>query len=78
MSFHVYKSILKVWSKKTDQNVTKNWCEMLAHFMKENINAVNMKCLISFCLALSGSNAPIERVLSIINALQSDKSRLKI
>jgi hypothetical protein len=45
---------------------------MLAHFKKENINAVNTKCLISFSLALPGPNAPIGRVFSIINALWSD------
>jgi uncharacterized protein YjaZ len=52
---------------------------MLAYFTKENINAVNINCLISFCLALPGSNALIEHVFSIINVLWSDeKSRLKI
>jgi hypothetical protein len=46
---------------------------MLAPFTKENINAVNIKCLISFCLALPGSNALIESVFSIINTLWSDE-----
>jgi hypothetical protein len=45
---------------------------MLVYFTKENINAVNIKCLISFSLALTGSNAPIECVFSIINTLLSD------
>jgi hypothetical protein len=61
--------------KKNDQNVTEKWCEMLAHFTKENINAVNIKCLIRFCLALPGSNAPIERVFSIINVLLSHEKK---
>jgi hypothetical protein len=50
---------------------------MFAHFTKENINTVNIKCLISFCFALPGSNEPIERVFSIINAL-SDEKKLKM
>jgi hypothetical protein len=45
-------------------NVTQKWCEMLAHFTKENINTVNIKCLISFCLALPGSNGLTEHVFS--------------
>jgi hypothetical protein len=53
----------EMWNEKNDQNVTEKWCERLAHFTKENINAVSIKCLISFSLALPGSNAPIERVL---------------
>lgn len=52
---------------------------MFAYFTKQNVNAVNIKCLVSFCLALPGSNAAVERVFSIINALWSDeKNRLKI
>jgi hypothetical protein len=68
-----------MYTIKKDQNVTEKWCETLAHFTKQNINAVNLKCLISFCLTLPGSNAPTEYVFSIINALWSDeKKRLKI
>jgi hypothetical protein len=51
------------------KTVSEKWCEILAHFTKQNINAVNIKCLISVSLALPGSNAPIERVFSLINAL---------
>jgi hypothetical protein len=73
------ESKLEVWNEKNDQNVTEKLCEMLAHSTKENIYAVNIKCLISFCLALPGYNAPIERGFSIRNVLRSDeKNRLKI
>jgi hypothetical protein len=58
-----------------EKNVTEKWSEMLAQFAKENINSINIKCLISFCLALSRSKAPIECVFSIINALRSDKKK---
>jgi hypothetical protein len=47
---------------------------MLTHFTK-NINAVNIKCLINFRLTLSGSNAPIELVFSIMNVLWSDEKK---
>jgi hypothetical protein len=64
------ESKLEVWNEK----MTK----MLAHFTEENINAVSIKCLISFCLAVPGSYATIEGVFSIINALMSDgKTDLK-
>jgi predicted outer membrane lipoprotein len=48
---------------------------MLAHFTKENVNAVNIKCLISFCLALSRPNTPTECAFSIINALWSHEKK---
>jgi hypothetical protein len=68
-----------MWTEKNNQNITEKWCEMLAYFTKENINVVNIKCLISFCLTLQGSNAQIENVFSVINVLWSDvKNRLKI
>jgi hypothetical protein len=69
------ESKLEVWNENSDQNVTEKSCEMLAHFMKENINAVNIKCLIRFCLALPGSNAWIKRVFSVIDALWSDEKK---
>jgi hypothetical protein len=61
--------------KKNDQHFTERWCEMLAHFTKENINAVNTTCLISFCLTLPGSRAQIEYIFSIINVLWSDEEK---
>jgi hypothetical protein len=68
-----------VWNEKNGQNVTEKRCEILAYFTKENINAVNIKCLINICLELPGSDAPIERVFSIIIALWSDdKNTLKM
>jgi hypothetical protein len=44
------------------KRMTKMLPKSFTHFTKENINAVNIKCLISSCLALPGYNAPIERV----------------
>jgi hypothetical protein len=73
------ESKLEMWNeKKNDQYVIEMWCEMLVHFTKENLYAVNIKCLLSFCLALPESNAPTKRVFSILNALWSDgKTDLK-
>jgi hypothetical protein len=58
------ESKLEVQNEKNGQNVAEKWCEMLAYFTKENINAVKIKCLISFCLALRGFNALIEHFLN--------------
>jgi hypothetical protein len=40
---------------------SEKWCEMFAQFTKQDINAENLKCLVSFCLALPGCNAAVER-----------------
>jgi hypothetical protein len=60
---------LEAWNEKDEQNVTEKLCEMLAYFTKENINAVNIKCEISFYLALPQSNASIEHIFLIRNVL---------
>jgi hypothetical protein len=74
-----WESKSEVWNDKNDQNVTENWCKMLAHFKKEDINVVNVKCLISLCLTLPGSNTLIEHVFSVVSVLWSDeKNRLRI
>jgi hypothetical protein len=62
---------LEASNGKNAQNITEKLCEMLAHFTKGNINAVNIKSPINFCLALKGSNAPIEPVFFMVNALWS-------
>jgi hypothetical protein len=49
------------------------WCEMFAHFTKQDISAESLKCLVSFCLALPGCNAAVERVFSLLNALWTDE-----
>jgi hypothetical protein len=68
-----------VWSELKDQSVSEKWCEMFAHFTKQDINAENQKCLVSFCLALPGSNVAVERVFALINTLWTDeRNRLKI
>jgi hypothetical protein len=74
MTFHVCKNTVKAnWKcgMKKRPKVTKMWCEIFTRFTKENINAVHIECLITFCSVLPGSNAPAEHVFSIINALQS-------
>jgi hypothetical protein len=52
---------------------SEKWCEMFPHFTKQDINAENLKCLVSFCLALPGCNAAVEHVFSLINALWTDE-----
>jgi hypothetical protein len=58
---------------------SEKWCEIFAHFTKQDVNAENLKCLVSFYLALPGYNAAVERVFSLINALWTDeKTDLKL
>jgi hypothetical protein len=52
---------------------SEKWCEMFAHFTKQDINTENLKYPVSFCLALPGCNAAVERVFSLINALWTDE-----
>jgi hypothetical protein len=67
-----------VWSEQKDQSVSEKWCEMFAHFTKQGINSRNIKCLVGFCLALPGTNAAVERVFLLINAIWTDeKNKLK-
>lgn len=52
---------------------------MFTHFTKQDMNAENLKRLVSFCLPLLEFNAAVKCVLSLINALWTDeKDRLKI
>jgi hypothetical protein len=72
------ESKFEVWSELKDQSVSEKWCEMFVHFTRHDINAENQKCLISFCLALPGSNAAVERVFSLINALRTDEKKNRL
>jgi hypothetical protein len=53
----------------------KNGVKWFAHFTKQDINAENLKCLVSFCLALPGCITAVERVFSLINALWTDEKK---
>jgi hypothetical protein len=64
-----------VWSELKDQSISEKWCECSLIFTKQDINAENLKCLVSFCLALPGCNAAVERVFSLINALWTDEKK---
>jgi hypothetical protein len=69
------ESKFEVWSELKDQSVSEIWCEMFAHFTRQHINAETQKCLVSFCLSLPGSNAAVESVFSLINALWTDEKK---
>jgi hypothetical protein len=53
------ESKLEVWSELKNQSTSEKRCEMFAHFTKQDINTENLKCLVSFCLALPGCNAAV-------------------
>jgi hypothetical protein len=67
------ESKFEVWSELKDQSISEKWCEMFAHFTKQDINAENLKCLVSFCLALPRCSAAVECVFSSINVLWTKK-----
>jgi hypothetical protein len=69
------ESKLEVWSELKNQSISEKWCEMFAHFTKHDINTENLKCPVSFCLALPGCNAAVERVFSLINARWTDEKK---
>lgn len=61
------------------QILTEKWCQIFIRFRIENINTDNIKCLVSFRLALPESNLAVKRVCSIANALWLDEgNRLAI
>jgi hypothetical protein len=75
---HVYKSTVTANWKCGMKKMTKMLWEVVwnvGSFTEQNINAVNMKCLISFYLALPESNTQIECVFSITNVLWSDEKK---
>lgn len=75
--------------KYTDENIERwneinssisdRWKELYLHFQSENIPCKNILILVEFALTLPGSNAAIERVFSLVNALWTkEKNRLHL
>lgn len=73
----------------TSQNVTEwnnlnvstetRWVEVFKHFQANNLKHQNFAILIEYILCLPGTNAPVERVFSMMNKLwPSEKTQLQI
>jgi hypothetical protein len=69
------ESKFEVLSELKNRSISEKLCEMFAHFTKQDIHAENLQCLVSFCLALPGCNAAVERVFSLMNALWTDEKK---
>jgi hypothetical protein len=57
------------WEVNSNLNLGKKWCHTLKSFSNENTYLENLLLLAEFAFALSGTNADVERVFSIMNAL---------
>lgn len=68
------------WSTPSAQvPVEKRWMEIFQHFANHYVPCDNVKLMAEFTLCLPGTNAPTERVFSLINNIWTpDKSQLKV
>lgn len=70
---------LEDWGKSTEIMNHHKWVEVIAHFKETEISYKNILKLVEFAFCLPGSNAPTERVFSIINNLwTTEKSQLRV
>jgi hypothetical protein len=49
--------------------------ELLQHFVHNNIQFCEILKIVQFALALPGTNAPVERVFSLMNDLWTDEKK---
>lgn len=55
------------------------WVELFTHFHANNIYCTSFRKIIECVLCLPGSNAPVERVFSVINKIwTSEKTQLSV
>jgi len=74
----VSKERIDAWKIK-ETAVDQKWVEIFSHFDDKNISYNNVFKIIEFCICLPGSNAPVERVFSIMaNIWTKEKSQLSI
>jgi hypothetical protein len=57
--------------KQTDKD--ERWQVIFRHFKQEDIPLKNISTVIEFSLSLPGTNAAVETVFSLVNALWTDK-----
>jgi hypothetical protein len=60
--------------KNEQKNAGERWVELLQHFVHNNIEFCEILKIVQFALALPGTNAPVERVFSLMNDLWTDES----
>ncbi|GFU54633.1 dimer_Tnp_hAT domain-containing protein [Trichonephila clavipes] len=69
-----YNKLKQLENQHTE--IDKRWAEMLNHFKNEHIPYENLVILFEFRLCCPGTNAPVERVLSVGNFGTRKKSRI--
>jgi hypothetical protein len=75
---YVTKEQISKWTEEK-MPLDQRWVEILTHFNNQNVPVNNIKLMVSFFLCLPGTNAPVERVFSIINDFWSqEKSQMKM
>lgn len=69
---------LQKWTKE-QTSPDQRWVEVFTHFDSHNIGYTNILKLVEFCFCLPGTNAPTERVFSLMNDMwTSEKTQLAI
>lgn len=65
--------------KESQMSAGDGWVEIFKFFNEKMIQFENISKIVEFCLCLPGSNAPIERVFSILNNVwTNEKNNMKI
>jgi len=59
---------ISCWNTKNIA-VEDRWVELFSHFRDNNLNCVNFQIIIEYVLCLPGSNAPVEKVFSLMNKI---------
>lgn len=78
ISSYVTVEKIKSWN---DENVATEdrWVELFKHFRANNLNCTNFRTIIEYVLCMPGSNAPVERVFSLMNKIwTSEKTQLSV
>ncbi|KAL4126194.1 hypothetical protein QTP88_010420 [Uroleucon formosanum] len=75
-----YITAQKIYDWNTGNIPTENrWVEVVTHFNANDLSHVNFSIIIEYILCLPGSNAPVERVFSLMNKIwSSEKSQLGV
>lgn len=70
----------KITSWNVEHVSTENrWVELFQYFRANNLNCTNFRIIIEYIMCLPGSNAPVERVFSLMNKIwTSDKTQLSV
>lgn len=68
-------SSLDEW-RKSETPLTQRWSAVLNHFKENYIPHTNLARLVSVVMCLPGSNAPVERVFSIMNDRWTDSRNM--